>query len=43
MQQGLKTILDLEPGFKVIGEAGDGESGVRLALELRPDIVLMGV
>ena len=43
MRQGLKTILDLEPGFKVVGEAGDGEMGVRLALELRPDIILMDV
>jgi DNA-binding NarL/FixJ family response regulator len=43
MRQGLKTILDLEPGFKVVGEAGEGETGVRLALELRPDIILMDV
>src|SRR5512134_1482845 len=43
MRQGLKTILDLEPGFKVVGAAGDGEMGVRLALELRPDIILMDV
>jgi DNA-binding NarL/FixJ family response regulator len=43
MRQGLKTILDLEPGFKVVGEAGAGEMGVRLALELRPDIILMDV
>ena len=28
MRQGLKTILDLEPGLRVIGEASDGESGV---------------
>ena len=43
MRQGLKTILDLEPGLRVIGEASDGESGVQLALELRPDVVLMDV
>jgi DNA-binding NarL/FixJ family response regulator len=43
MRQGLKTILDLEPGLRVIGEASDGEYGVKLALELRPDVVLMDV
>jgi len=43
MRQGLKTILDLEPGIKVVGEAQDGEPGIHMALELRPDIVLMDV
>ncbi len=43
MRQGLKTILDLEPGFSVIGEAVDGEAGVSQALALRPDVVLMDV
>jgi len=43
MRQGLKTILDLEPGLRVIGEAVDGERGVQLALELRPDVILMDV
>ena len=43
MRQGLKTILDLEPGLRVVGEASDGESGVKMALEMRPDIVLMDV
>jgi DNA-binding NarL/FixJ family response regulator len=43
MRQGLKTILSLEPGMQVIGEAGDGSSGIKQALELRPDIILMDV
>jgi DNA-binding NarL/FixJ family response regulator len=43
MRQGLKTILDLEPGLTVIGEAASGEEGVRQALELRPDVILMDV
>jgi DNA-binding NarL/FixJ family response regulator len=40
---GLKTILDLEPGLQVVGETGDGASGIRLALDLRPDVILMDV
>jgi DNA-binding NarL/FixJ family response regulator len=43
MRQGLKTILDLEPGLQVVGEASDGEAGVQAALELRPDVILMDV
>jgi DNA-binding NarL/FixJ family response regulator len=43
MRQGLKTILDLEPGMQVIGEAANGKAGLRLALELRPDVIMMDV
>lgn len=43
MRESLRTVLDLEPGFSVVGEAADGEEGVKLAENLRPDIVLMDV
>jgi DNA-binding NarL/FixJ family response regulator len=43
MRQGLRTILDLEPGLSVAGEAASGEEGVRQALALRPDVILMDV
>ncbi len=43
MRQGLKTILDLEPGMKVTGEAQDGEDAIRQILTLRPDVVLMDI
>ncbi|MBE1878885.1 ANTAR domain-containing response regulator [Myceligenerans pegani] len=32
-----------EAGFEVVGEAGDGETAVNLALELKPDVVVMDV
>ena len=40
VRDGLRLILQLA-GIDVLGEAGDGEEGVRLVLELRPDVVLM--
>ncbi len=43
MRQGLKTLLELEPGLRVIDEAQDGKTAVAKALQLRPDIVLMDV
>jgi two-component system response regulator DegU len=43
LRQGLRTILDLEPGMEVVGEAPNGDVAVREAMRLRPDIVLMDI
>jgi two-component system, NarL family, response regulator DegU len=48
MRQGLHTILELEAGFEVIGEAANGEEAIQKFDELRqqgrgPDIILMDV
>ena len=32
-----------EAGFEVVGEAGDGEEAVRLAIELMPDLMIMDI
>ena len=42
LRQGLRRAVE-EAGFDVVGEAGDGEEAVRLAVELQPDLVLMDV
>ncbi|RAV19285.1 response regulator [Paenibacillus contaminans] len=38
---GLAAVLGTEDGIEVVGEAGSGAEGIKLALEYRPDVVLM--
>ncbi|MEU1280969.1 response regulator transcription factor [Streptomyces sp. NPDC005805] len=41
VRDGLRGMFESAPGFRVLGEAADGEEGVALALRLDPDVVLM--
>ena len=43
MREGLRTLLELEPGLVVAGEAGNGAEALARYAELRPDVVLMDV
>lgn len=43
IRTGLVMILDGAPDVEVVAEVGDGLSAVRVATELRPDLVLMDV
>jgi DNA-binding NarL/FixJ family response regulator len=43
MRQGLRTILELNNGFEVVGEAENGRQALDRALALQPDVVLMDV
>lgn len=40
---GFRMVLETQPELEVVGEAGDGDRGVRMARALHPDVVLMDV
>jgi DNA-binding NarL/FixJ family response regulator len=42
IREGLRRSLE-DHGLEVVGEAGDGQEGIRLAVALEPDVVLMDV
>jgi len=43
LRQGTRQLIDHEPDMEVIGEAGNGEEAIRLASELKPDVVILDV
>jgi DNA-binding NarL/FixJ family response regulator len=40
-RDGLRRLLEADPSFQVVGEAGDGEQAVAQVVALRPDILLL--
>ena len=43
MRDGLREVLQRSGAFDVVGEAGDGETAVRVARSVKPDVVIMDV
>ncbi len=43
VREGLRALVETQPGMEVIGEAENGRSAVRLTKELLPDAVIMDV
>jgi DNA-binding NarL/FixJ family response regulator len=43
MRDGLRTLLELEEGLEVIGEAEEGQVAIKLYEDLRPDVALMDI
>jgi len=43
VREGLHSLLEAEGDIKVVGEAREGRTAVRMAAELRPDVVIMDI
>ena len=43
VRQGLRKILESQPGWTVVGEAGDGRDAVQQTMDLQPDVVIMDI
>ena len=43
MRDGLREVLERSGGFEVVGQAGDGDAAVRVAQNLKPDVIIMDV
>ena len=43
MRDGVREVLERFGAFEVVGEAGDGDSAIRCALKLKPDVIIMDV
>jgi two-component system response regulator NreC len=43
VRQGLRLILEQRSQYEVVGEASDGREAVHLALELKPDLIVMDI
>jgi DNA-binding NarL/FixJ family response regulator len=43
VREGLRSLLAQEPGIRVVGEAAEGRTTLRLARELAPDVIIMDV
>ncbi len=43
MRQGTRRMLEEQPDFRVVGEAGDGEQALELIERLQPDIAILDI
>lgn len=41
VRSGLRSVLEAQPGFEVVGEAANGQEAVEAALKVKPDVVVL--
>ncbi len=41
VRRGLKSLLEIEPGFKIVGESSDGPETINLVENSKPDILVL--
>src|ERR1041385_7788296 len=43
VREGIRSVLERQPGFEVVGEAGDGANALKLAKSITPAVVVLDV
>jgi DNA-binding NarL/FixJ family response regulator len=43
VRKGVRSVLEAQPGWKVVGEARTGREAVVMAIETRPDVVVLDI
>jgi len=43
VREGIRSVLERQPGFEVVGEAADGAAALKLAASTNPDVVVLDV
>lgn len=43
VRQGLRALLEDEPGFTIVGEAGSGVDAIRMCGELQPEVLILDI
>lgn len=43
VRDSLKELIQLNPSYEVVGDAGDGETAISITTELLPDVILVDI
>ena len=43
VRDGLRALVEAQPGLRVVGEAADGQEAWRRACELEPDVLVLDI